>query len=153
MKRSFLSVIDRIVSLDFWAKIALAGGSVVLSFLAPVWPFILCVVLLVFIDMYTGIRKARRKGIPVQSRGLYRTVEKMLTYTGLIIASELVNVVFSMPMNLAYVIAFPVAMTELYSIMENTEAVSGTNLIERLKNVIPGLSESKRMPEDQEEEK
>jgi phage-related holin len=144
MKRVLLSVFDRFITFDFWTKIALSGVSVVSSFLAPVWPFIFCVVFLVLFDMYTGIKKARRKKEPIRSRNMYRTVEKMLTYISLIIAAEMVNVVFQMPMNLTYIIALPVAMTELYSIMENTEAVSGANIIERIKALVPGLIGSKR---------
>jgi phage-related holin len=147
MKKVLLNVFDRFMTLDYWTKVAMSGVSIVLSFLAPIWPFILCIILLVFLDMYTGIKKARRKNVPIISRSMYRTIEKMLTYICLILGAELVNVIFYIPGNLTYVVSLPIAMTELYSIMENTEAVSGANLIDRVKSLIPGLEGSKRNTE------
>src|SRR5690606_10554151 len=62
--------------------------SILGSFLAPVGPFIIFSIFLVTADFITGVKAAKVRGEKLISRGFRRSIEKMLIYFLILLASE-----------------------------------------------------------------
>jgi len=100
----------------------------VASFFIPIKGFLLFVIAVTFADMATGIRAAKKEGQKINSRGLYRTIEKLVTYWVGIIIFELTKNTFSLQIPITYMVAFLIATVELYSISENIKRITGVEL-------------------------
>ena len=111
-----------------WEKImyAICCGWI-FSFFIPIKGFLIFTVFVVFADMATGIIAAKKEGQKINSRGLYRTIEKIVVYFCAILIFEGARNTFSLP-NITYMAAFLIATVELYSISENTKRITGVNL-------------------------
>tara|TARA_R110000868_G_scaffold32701_2_gene119129 strand:- start:52 stop:456 length:405 start_codon:yes stop_codon:yes gene_type:complete len=100
----------------------------VFSFFIPIKGFLLFVIAVTFADMVTGIKAARKEGQKINSRGLYRTSEKIAVYFVGIMIFEGAKNTFSLPVPITYMVAFLIATVELYSISENIKRITGVNL-------------------------
>jgi len=111
-----------------WEKItyAICCGWI-FSFFIPIKGFLIFTVFVVFADMGTGILAAKKEGQKINSRGLYRTIEKIIVYFCAILIFEGARNTFSLP-NITYMAAFLIATVELYSISENIKRITGVNL-------------------------
>ena len=112
-----------------WEKItyAICCGWI-FSFFIPIKGFLIFTVFVVFADMGTGILAAKKEGQKINSRGLYRTIEKIVVYFCAILIFEGARNTFSLPFNITYMAAFLIATVELYSISENIKRITGVNL-------------------------
>lgn len=112
-----------------WEKItyAICCGWIA-SFFIPIKGFLLFVIAVTFADMVTGIKAARKEGQKINSRGLYRTSEKIAVYFVGIMIFEGAKNTFSLPVPITYMVAFLIATVELYSISENIKRITGVNL-------------------------
>jgi uncharacterized membrane protein len=112
-----------------WEKITYAiCCGYIFSFFIPIKGFLIFTVFVVFADMATGIIAAKKEGQKINSRGLYRTIEKIIVYFCSILIFEGARNTFSLPFNITYMAAFLIATVELYSISENTKRITGVNL-------------------------
>jgi uncharacterized membrane protein len=111
-----------------WEKItyAICCGWI-FSFFIPIKGFLIFTIFVVFTDMATGIIAAKKEGQKINSRGLYRTIEKIVVYFCAILIFEGARNTFSLP-NITYMAAFLIATVELYSISENIKRITGVNL-------------------------
>jgi len=111
-----------------WEKItyAICCGWI-FSFFIPIKGFLIFTIFVVFTDMATGIIAAKKEGQKINSRGLYRTIEKIIVYFCAILIFEGARNTFSLP-NITYMAAFLIATVELYSISENIKRITGVNL-------------------------
>jgi uncharacterized membrane protein len=100
----------------------------IFSFFVPIKGFLMFTVSVVFADMATGIRAAKKEGQKISSRGLYRTSEKIAVYFVGIMIFEAAKNTFSLPVPITYMVAFIIATTELFSISENIKRITGVNL-------------------------
>jgi uncharacterized membrane protein len=112
-----------------WEKItyAICCGWI-FSFFVPIKGFLIFTIFVVFADMGTGILAAKKEGQKINSRGLYRTIEKIVVYFCAILIFEGARNTFSLPFNITYMAAFLIATVELYSISENIKRITGVNL-------------------------
>ena len=111
-----------------WEKITYAiCCGYIFSFFIPIKGFLMFSVFVVFADMGTGILAAKKEGQKINSRGLYRTIEKIIVYFCAILIFEGARNTFSLP-NITYMAAFLIATVELYSISENIKRITGVNL-------------------------
>jgi uncharacterized membrane protein len=112
-----------------WEKITYAiCCGLIFSFFIPIKGFLIFTVFVVFADMATGILAAKKEGQKINSRGLYRTIEKIVVYFCAILIFEGARNTFSLPFNITYMAAFLIATVELYSISENIKRITGVNL-------------------------
>lgn len=100
----------------------------IFSFFVPIKGFLLFVIAVTFADMVTGIKAARKEGQKISSKGMYRAVEKIVTYYVGIMIFELAKITFYLPVPITYMVAFLIATVELYSISENIKRITGVNL-------------------------
>ena len=112
-----------------WEKItyAICFGWVA-SFFIPIKGFLIFTIFVVFADMGTGIMAAKKEGQKINSKGLYRTMEKIVVYFCAILIFEGARNTFSLPFNITYMAAFLIAAVELTSISENIKRITGVNL-------------------------
>ena len=112
-----------------WEKITYAiCCGYIFSFFVPIKGFLIFTIFVVFADMGTGILAAKKEGQKINSRGLYRTIEKIIVYFCAILIFEGARNTFSLPFNITYMAAFLIATVELYSISENIKRITGVNL-------------------------
>ena len=112
-----------------WEKITYAiCCGYIFSFFIPIKGFLIFTIFVVFADMGTGILAAKKEGQKINSRGLYRTIEKIVVYFCAILIFEGARNTFSLPFNITYMAAFLIATVELYSISENIKRITGVNL-------------------------
>ena len=112
-----------------WEKItyAICCGWIA-SFFIPIKGFLIFTIFVVFADMGTGIIAARKEQQKINSKGLYRTMEKIVVYFCGILIFEGAKNTFSLPFNITYMAAFLMATVELTSISENIKRITGVNL-------------------------
>jgi uncharacterized membrane protein len=112
-----------------WEKItyAICCGFIA-SFFIPIKGFLIFTIFVVFADMATGIMASRKEGQKISSKGLYRTMEKIVVYFCGIMIFEGARNTFSLPFNITYMAAFLIASVELTSIAENIKRITGVNL-------------------------
>lgn len=106
------------------------------SFFIPIKSFLAFTVAVVLVDTIMGIKAARKKEIPITSRKLYRTTEKIVVYFMAIMIFEGAKNTFSIPIPLTYMISFIIATTELYSIGEKIKIITGVNISVTLNNLV-----------------
>jgi len=128
---------------------AAMGGLIgmALGFVLPIWPFILTAICLVFADAVTGVIAAKKRGEKITSRGFYRTSQKIVVYMVSILACEGIRVVFVPGVPVTYTAAAAISVTELKSILENTQIVSGANIFQQISGMLP----SKKKPTEEDE--
>lgn len=127
-------------TLKYFAVIAFAAF---VDWLLPIASFVGVTFALVGIDLATGIQAARTKGVSIHSRGLQRTVLKFLMYTAAILAANTVESVFFKGFPMVFSISAYIAVTELWSILENVGTVTGTNVLEAVREKLSEIVKKK----------
>jgi phage-related holin len=124
------------------------------AFIMPIVPFLALCGLLILLDTITGIRAAMRRGEKPNSRKASRIIDKTLVYGSSVLACHGVEVVLKLPETVTYFAVGAIAFTELMSVLENTRVVTGTNIGEIVKNMLPGMKTRKaeKPVEDEEDE-
>lgn len=130
---------SKLLQSEWWLGYLSALAGWLTSFVLPIAPFLAFTVFLVLCDLFTGTKAARVRNEKINSRGLRRTVEKILLYFIAILASEGMRLVFMEPIPVSYVTAFAIAITEFKSNIENIETVTGANVWSYLKDRIKPL--------------
>lgn len=133
----------KIMKIDIPTLIASIVGGTIMPFLMNIAPFLYITFLMVFVDMYSGVRAAKRRGEKISSRGFYRTVEKIFVYASTIIVLESITKVFSIPMSLTYMGALAIVITELKSFAENMKQITGVDILYRIKDILTGIQNKK----------
>ncbi len=124
----------------FFTSIEAATGGMIgilLSFVAPLAPFFWLAVGLVIADTITGIIAAQKRGDKITSKGFGRVMSKIIVYMMAILACYGVEVVLSIGGNVTYVAVGAIAFTELLSILENTRVVTGANVADAVRRLLP----------------
>lgn len=139
----------------FTSMEALTGWALgaIFSLVAPVAPFLWLAFGLVLFDTITGTIKAIHAGEGWKSGKMFRFPFKLAVYTLAIWASHMVSSTLAPGLPLAWMASCAVAATELRSILENTRVVSGVNIWNQLKDILPGgtIPRKKKKVESEEE--
>jgi phage-related holin len=85
------------------------------------------------VDLITGLLAARKRGEAVTSLGLRRTVTKLMVYELLVCLAFITEMYLTGPMvPVVKIFAGFIGLTELKSVMENLETLTGMPLIKTL---------------------
>ena len=119
---------------------SLLGGAIgsLLWFIVPVAPFFWLAVGLVIADTITGVIAAKKRGEKINSRGMGRLVSKIIVYMLSILCCHGVEEALQIDGYVTYVAVGAIASTELMSVLENTRVVSGANIGEVIRGLLPG---------------
>jgi Bacteriophage holin family len=143
MLRTMGKLFTTIEALTGWALGAF------LSLVAPVAPFIWLAFGLVLFDTITGTIKAVHAGEGWKSGKMFRFPFKLAVYSVAILASHWVSSTLSPGLPIAWMASCAVAATELRSIYENTRVVSGVNIWQQVKDLLPGGNKRKKGSEEE----
>jgi phage-related holin len=115
-----------------------------LAYFAPVAPMVHAVLMMVFIDLITGVWAANSRKEIICSNGLRRTIRKMIGYVILIISGHIVDVtLLSSSLHLASIFAAYIGLTELQSVRENVACITGNDVLQDIWEVIKEKIKSK----------
>lgn len=116
--------------------LAISGMVVnyIYPFMLPIKSFLILTLALVACDTITGIMAAERRGEKVSSKGIRRTLEKIIAYFIAILLSEGMRVVFMNEVQVPYFVALIIAIAEFKSNIENIEHISGHSIWQMLKS-------------------
>ena len=120
--------VEKFVTEDYWIGVIFTMFSWISSFIMSVATFLSFTLVIVIVDLYTGRMAAKHRGEAIKSSGYRQSVKKYVLYMTGILISELFIRVFSLPIPLTYMVAGVVALTEIKSIFENIETVTGVDL-------------------------
>ena len=120
--------VEKFVTEDYWIGVIFTMFSWISSFIMSVATFLSFTLVIVLVDLYTGRMAAKHRGEAIKSSGYRQSVKKYVLYMLGILISELFIRVFSLPIPLTYMVAGVVALTEIKSIFENIETVTGVDL-------------------------
>lgn len=120
----------------YWLGYGSALVAWFVAFVIPIAPFLVFVVILVFADLYTGLRAAKHKGNKIHSKGLKRTIEKIVLYYVAILLSEgMEHVFFEHYIPLTYTTTFAICLVEFKSNIENIEIITKVNVWNSIKKM------------------
>lgn len=103
-----------------------------LAIFAPIRTIALVTLVMIFVDLFTGVVAAYRRKEPITSAGFRRTVSKIFVYEVALGAGFLAQHYMIQDLELVKMISGMVAVVELKSIMENLDSISGTSLMQTL---------------------
>jgi len=109
-------------SVDIYNIYSAMIGSV-LAFLMELRPFLILLFFLIIVDLITGMYASAHKKEKISSRGIYRTIEKILVQSSVVLATEGIKLVLLHGFPLTFIVVFIIAVAEFKSIIENAETI------------------------------
>lgn len=131
MRKNMMRYMDKIYENLLYGFIALIV-KFVWPFLFPIGGFLIFTGCVVICDTITGIIAAKKRGEIITSYGLRRTTEKMILYFIAIMLAEGIRITFIENVDVAYFVAFVIAVTEFKSNIENIESITHIKLWEAI---------------------
>jgi DNA integrity scanning protein DisA with diadenylate cyclase activity len=110
------------------------GLPYVFFFFAPITWSIVGIGVLVFADVFTGIAAAKNRGERIHSKGMSRTIGKMLYYTIAIVLSRVMELTFISWLPIAQLTSGYIAVVEFKSNLENIAQITGVDVWNHLKD-------------------
>lgn len=129
------------LKIDLYALIGIIIGSI-LSFIMPVYPFVLFAFVLIVCDLYTGTRAAKHRKEQIHSKGIGRSIEKMTLYFIAIILAEFFSKTFLYGRDfihdfpIVYIVSITISIRELKSNYENIQEVTDINIWKEIQSKI-----------------
>ncbi len=108
----------------------------VATLFAPIRGAIFTALALVVLDLLTGLWASRKQNIPVTSSGLKTTLVKLAVYEVVICLSFLIDTYLTGPLPISNVLSGLIGITELKSILENLDSITGGSLVKSLINAL-----------------
>lgn len=113
--------------LSFLSKVILT----IVAILSPIHTVMIAAGVLIVADLITGIIAAKKRGEPISSAGFRRTVSKMLVFQSAVICGFITEqYLLKGTVPVTNIVASVIGLTELTSILENLNSISGTNLLQ-----------------------
>lgn len=112
------------------------GIPYLVFFFAPITWSIIAIGVLVFTDVFTGIRAAQKRGEVIYSRTMSRTVGKMLYYSIAIVLSRVMELAFIDWLPIAQLTSGYIAVVEFKSNLENISQITGIDIWNHLRDKI-----------------
>jgi hypothetical protein len=120
--------VEKFVTEEYWIGVGFTLLSWISSFIISVATFLSFTFIIVLVDLYTGRMAAKHRGEAIMSSKYRNSVRKYILYMIGILISELFIRTFTLPIPLTYMVAGVIALTEIKSIFENIETVTGVRL-------------------------
>ncbi len=113
-----------------WLIATLLSG---LAIFAPIQASVFAVGALIFADLIIGVLAARKRGESITSAGLRRTITKMFAYESALILGFVVEKYLAADViPIAKLVAGMIGVTELKSVFENLDVISGNSIFKSL---------------------
>ena len=111
--------------------------TVTLAFIAPIQWLILGVIAFIGIDTITGIWKAKNAGESITSKKFGHIISKFVLYNLAILSAFILQQMIGVDsFHIAQIVTVSISLTELKSIAENVNAVTGIDVWDSILNYI-----------------
>lgn len=115
----------------------------IFSIFAPIQSILATSAVMIMSDLITGVMAAKKRGEPITSAGLRRTISKLFTYELAIMFAFLAEHYISNVLPFVKMASAMVSLVELKSIYENLNSLSSDNLLKGLINKIGSDNQTK----------
>lgn len=121
------------------------GGAIFTtsSFLLPIQGFIYLTASLVTADFITGIIASKKRKEKIRADKMINTIYKLIAYSIALIISEGLKIVLLPEIEVAYFATFYIAATELQSLDENIEHITGISMFSSIIKKFKSITEKK----------
>lgn len=113
-------------SLLKWGKVGLLSA---VAIFAPIHALLLTTGAMIFADLVTGIWAASKRGEPITSAALRRTVTKIFVYESALMLAFLAETYMSDILPFVKMASATITIVEMKSIYENLDEISGNQLL------------------------
>lgn len=113
-------------------KLIETGALMILAVFAPIQSLIITTVVLIVVDLVTGIYAAVKRSEAITSAGLRRTISKLFIYEVALMCAYLAEHYMQLDLPIVKMASTMVSLVELKSIMENLNSISGVDLLKSL---------------------
>lgn len=110
-------------------KLVEAGALTLLAIFAPIKGMLITTGVMIFADLITGVWAAAKRGETISSAGLRRTATKIFVYESALMLAFLAETYLSDVLPFVKMASAMISVTELKSIYENLNSISGANLL------------------------
>lgn len=104
----------------------------VVAIFAPIQSLLITTGVLILVDLITGIWSSIKRGEPITSAGLRRTLTKLFVYEAALMVAFLVEHYMSDILPFVKMSSAMVSIVELKSVYENLNNISGADLLKSL---------------------
>lgn len=109
-----------------------ASIATVWAFIAPIHLLMFAVFFVIMVDLLTGVWAAKHGGKAITSRGLRKTIVKIFLYNLAVLTGWLIEMSVTDLLPIVKLIGAAITFTELFSVLENIQRISGTNIFKKL---------------------
>ena len=115
-----------------------------LAVFAPVVPVLITSIVLILIDLISGIVAAYKRGEKIESAALRRTITKIFVYNSAIITAFLIEkYMLNDSLPITKIVAGIIGVTEGCSVFENLNSIYGMNLFKKILYILGSPNDSK----------
>ena len=115
-----------------------------LAVFAPAKEMILTCLVLIAVDLITGIMAAKKTGQPITSAGIRRTISKVFIYeTAIMLGFLTQKFLLADSVPVTNMIAGVIGLTELTSVLENMNRIQGDNVLKSIIDKIGSTNDNK----------
>lgn len=119
-----------------------------LAVFAPIVPVLITAIVMILIDLISGVIAAYKRGEVIESSALRRTITKIFVYNSAIISAFLVEkFMINESLPIVKLVAGIIGVTELTSVLENLNSIYGMNLFKKILYLL-GSPNDKKSPND-----
>ena len=119
-----------------------------LAVLAPMKPILLVTGFLIFADLLSGVLAAKKRGEPITSHGLRRTLSKTFVYNMAIISGFLVErYLLSDFIPILKITSSVIGISECISIFENLNTIDGSNIFKKVVDLLGSKNDTRTKEE------
>jgi Bacteriophage holin family len=115
-------------------------GLSLIAIFAPIKHLLIATAIMIFVDLITGILAARKRGEPITSAGIRRSLSKLIVYEAAILIAFMTEHYMSDTLPFVNMASSMISLVEITSVYENINSLSGTDL---LKGLISKLGSNK----------
>lgn len=135
MDVSTLKASKNMDSITPWLKALGLAGIAVLS---PIHGVLIATLILIALDTFTGVWRAKVRGEKITSNGFRRTITKIVAYNLAILTGFVIQTFMIPAIAITSLIAAAIAVTEGKSILENLSEITGVDLLSAVKEKLMG---------------
>lgn len=125
-------------------KLYAAAPAFLVAFFAPIKMLGLAIGFLVIVDIATGMWSSLKRGKPISSERLGRSVVKSIVYLLAIIVAHVAELYVMPDVPMLKVVSGIIGSTEVLSIYENLSHISGVDFKKKLASMMKPTQEEKK---------
>lgn len=135
MQHPFYSLLLLLKS-DLWIFFVSMISAFFLEHVVPISDFLIGVMVLVLVDLYTGIQAAKKRKEKLRSHGFRKSIIKIKDYFLAILLAQIIEKIWLEGIPLVHTISFAIAFVEFRSNLENISEVTDVKFVNVLLSIL-----------------